>query len=295
MAITGITGMLAKGQPQAWLPEGFGQLVIQPVQAMSAAIQAIGSTQANANSNSYRVPVVKTDPSAAWVAEGEEIPASEQDLDEDADRFHKLAGLTIVSSELANDSNPDAAEQVGLGLARDIARKLDGAFFGSRGASENQPRGLGDITGVNAIATDTTAWQSLDPFTSATYAAENVGAQLAAFVANPNDALTIAQLKDQTGSNRPLLGTDPTTATKRLIDGVPLLTSPAVAAGNVWGLPGLGQVLIVVREDVKLVRDESVFFTSDRVALRATMRVTTLFPHPAAIQRISLKTADKAS
>ena len=123
--------MLAKGQPQAWLPEGFGQLVIQPVQAMSAAIQAIGSTQANANSNSYRVPVVKTDPSAAWVAEGEEIPASEQDLDEDADRFHKLAGLTIVSSELANDSNPDAAEQVGLGLARDIARKLHGAFFGS--------------------------------------------------------------------------------------------------------------------------------------------------------------------
>ncbi|MDK9655204.1 phage major capsid protein [Propionibacterium freudenreichii] len=287
--------MTTPNTPQAWLPETIGELIVQPVQAASVAITALGSVFADAQTDQYRVPVVKTDPAAAWVPEGTEIPVSEQGLGEDADRFHKLAGLTIVSSELANDSNPDAAEQVGLGLARDIARKLDGAFFGSRGASENQPRGLGDITGVNAIATSTTAWQSLDPFTSATYAAENVGAQLAAFVANPDDALALAQLKDQTGSNRPLLGTDPTTATKRLIDGVPLLTSPAVAAGTVWGLPGLGQVLIAIRSDTSLVRDESVFFTSDRVAIRATMRVTTLFPHPAAIQRISLKAADKAS
>lgn len=55
-----------------------------------------------------------------------------------------------------------------------------------------------------------------------------------------------------------------------------------------WGLPAGGLVVIAVRSDVELLRDESVYFTSDRVAIKASMRVTTLFPHEAAIQKVSL-------
>lgn len=278
--------MTTTGQPQAWLPEQIGALIVQPVEQNSVAIQALGATTTSGAVDSYRVPIVKADPSAAWVAEGAEITPSDSDLDEDADTFHKLAGLTVISSELANDSAPDVAEQIGQGLARDIARKFDGAFFGSRAASTLAPRGLGDIAGIGTV-TGPAAWTDLDPFAEAISNASQVGASLAAFVASPSDALALSKLKVQSGSNLPLLGADPTTPTKPVIAGVPLLTSSAVTAGTIWGLPA-DRVVIVLREDATVTRDESVFFTSDRVAIRAILRATVLYPHAAAIQRIQL-------
>lgn len=194
--------MTTKPQPTAWLPEAIGSLVVQPVQAASVAIQAVGAVNAGSQVNAYRVPIVTADPTAAWTAEGDEITASDTSLGEDADNFHKLAGLTIVSSELANDSSPDVAEQVGLGLARDIARKLDAAFFGKRASSILQPRGLGDITGVGDVEAGT-AWANTDPFAEAQAHAEGAGATIGSFVANPADALALAKIKRMTGSNEP--------------------------------------------------------------------------------------------
>lgn len=282
---TPATMLTTAPQPKAWLPDDIGSLVIQPVQASSVAIQAAGSVTAAAHTDAYRVPIVAEDPTAAWVAEGEEIPASTATLGEVADTFHKLAGLTVISRELAEDSSPDVAQQVGAGLGRDIAHRLDSAFFGARGDNALAPKGLGDLTGTGTV-TAGTKWTNSDPFIQAIYQAENEGATLNAFVANPADALALAQLKAATGSNLPLLGPDPTEATRRVLSGVPLLTSPAVAAGTVWGIPA-GRVLVAIREDVLLARDESVYFTSDRIALRATMRVTFLHPHEKAIQKIT--------
>jgi HK97 family phage major capsid protein len=279
--------MTTATQPQTWLPEQIGSLVVQPVQKASVAIQAVGSVGAGARVNSYRVPIVTADPTAAWTAEGEEITVSEASLGEDVDTFHKLAGLTIISSELANDSSPDVAEQVGLGLARDIARKLDSAFFGTRSDSTVQPRGLGDITGISTVDAGS-AWTNTDPFAEAQAAAEDEGATIASFVANPADVLSLAKIKRETGSNEPLLQPDPTQPARRTIVGVPLLVSSAVTQGTIWSLPGAGRIVIAIREDVSLARDTSAYFTSDRVAIRATMRVTTLFPHPASIVKIAL-------
>jgi hypothetical protein len=42
---------------------------------------------------------------------------------------------------------------------------------------------------------------------------------------------------------------------------VPLLVSPAVAAGTIWGLPR-DRVVVVVRDDAEAQSDRSVFFTS---------------------------------
>ncbi|MBI0294808.1 phage major capsid protein [Streptomyces sp. PRKS01-29] len=120
----------------------------------------------------------------------------------------KFAGLTVVSSELAEGSNPDAQQIVGNGLARSIARQVDAAFFGSLSAPAS--RGLEALPGTTTV----TAGRSGPTWTffEAIAAAENVGATLTSFTAHPNYALTLAQLKDQTGSNRPLLGSDPTHA-----------------------------------------------------------------------------------
>jgi HK97 family phage major capsid protein len=63
------------------------------------------------------------------VAEGAEITPSDPTLQELVVTPPKVAGLTIVSREMADDSDPAAAQVVGDGLARDIARRIDQAAF----------------------------------------------------------------------------------------------------------------------------------------------------------------------
>ena len=43
----------------------------------------------------------------------------------------------------------------------------------------------------------------------------------------------------------------------------------------------------VIRQDASVVTDSSVFFTSDRVAIRATLRVSFGFPYPLAITKVT--------
>ena len=286
MPVTPSTMTTTAPQPKAWLPDEVGPVVIQPVAAESVAISVLGHTSAPGSVDAFRVPIVTGDPAASWVAEGQEITVSASELGETGDYFHKVAGITVISSEMAQDASPDIAQQVGAGLGRDIARKIDAAFFGKRADTTLAPKGLGDLTSTGTV-TAGAHWTNTDPFVQAIYQAGAVGATLAAFVAHPADALALAQIKDQTGSQRPLLGNDPTHPTRPVLAGVPLYTSPAVTEGEVWGLPGGGRVVIAVRQDILLQRDESVFFTSDRIALRATMRVTFLYPHEAAIQKIT--------
>ena len=288
--------MTSTGQPRAIVDSAVGNLIIRPLQAKSVALRAATRINVDEASTAFRVPVVTDDPAVAWVAEGEEIGGSAAKLTEDADVFHKLAGLTAVSNELLDDSAPAIADIVTGGLARSLALKLDTAFFGARGTDVKAPRGLGDIADVHTIAAGAKL-TSLDPFTDAVYAASKAGgATLSAFVAHPDDGLAIAKIKEKADSQRPLLQPDPTrgdgvteagTVTPAAtIAGVPFWTTPACTKGTIWGIPR-DSVVVAVRKDITLVKDSSVYFTSDVTAVRALARVTTVFGHPAAIQKIT--------
>lgn len=286
--------MYTAGANKAFLPEAIHDLIVQPVTTESVALDVANTINAEGHVNVYRVPIIASDPTAEWTAEGDEITASDAGLDEAASPFFKLAALTVITRELAEDSSPQAADIVGQGIARDLAKKLDSAFFGTHVTAagppvvtnDDQPAGLEDLTGFNPVNAGA-SWGNTDPFAEATYAAEGVGATLGAFVANPADALLLAKVKKATGSNEPLLGNDPTQPTRRVLAGIPLRVSPAVSPGTIWGIPHT-RTLVALREDVNLQIDHSAFFTSDRVAIRATLRVAFLFPHAAAVQKITL-------
>jgi HK97 family phage major capsid protein len=81
-------------------------------------------------SHQLRVPRVTQDCQASWVSEGNEIPVTDAALDEIDIKPAKLAGLSVISNELAMDTSPAALQVVGDSLVRDLARKLDSAFFG---------------------------------------------------------------------------------------------------------------------------------------------------------------------
>ncbi|MGP5198378.1 phage major capsid protein [Brachybacterium alimentarium] len=265
-------------------PDQIEQLVVQPVEANSVALQA--GTLVTTAATRTKIPRVTQDPSASWVAEGEEIGTSDPAVDDITVTPEKLAGLAVVSTEAAEDTSPAAADMIGDGLARDIAKKLDAAFFGSAPGGTAQPNGLEDLDDVTEVDAGD-AWEDLDPFAAALSNAEGHGMQVSSFVANPADALALSQLKESTSSIRPLLGSDATSATRRVVLGVPLLVSSAVTAGTVWGIPK-ERAVIVRRKDVELDVDTSAYFTSYRTAVRAIMRVGFGFTDPATIQKVVL-------
>ncbi len=264
------------------LPDQHGPLVVQP--ALAASIFAQVATTAVCKSTHYRIPIVSADPTASWVAEGAEIAPTDPTLDELTVTPAKVAGLTIISRELADDSNPAAAQVVGDGLARDIARRIDQAAFA--GLAAPAPAGLSTLSGVQAY-TNAGAFSNLDFAAEAISKAETVGATVTAFVAGPATALALAKIRQTTGSNQPVLGIDATSATGRRILGVPLYVSAYVAANTLWAIDS-SRVWLVVRDDAAVEADRSVFFTSDRVAVKATMRAAFGFVHPQAVVKVSV-------
>lgn len=268
--------------PAILRPEEVDRLLVLPT--FTASVAARVARRVNINASELRVPSITEDPSAAWVAEGAEIPASDATVAEITVTPAKLAGLSVITRELADDSSPAAAEVVGQGLARDLARQVDKAFFGN--LSGVAPKGLESLAGVTAVNAGA-AWTNVDPFAEGAAAAEGVGADLAAWVAHPDDALALAKLKTGTGSNLPLLAQDPTQPARRVLAGLPLYVSSAVTAGTIWGLDPT-RALLVVRDGAEVTADASVYFSSDRVAVRARLRVGFGFPDPAAIVKVKV-------
>lgn len=264
-------------------PDEVGALVIRPLIEQSVAAQV--STVVQTASHDFRVPVVSADPVAAWTAEGAEIAVSDPTLTEVVATPKKLAGLTVVTNELASDSSPAALSVVGDGLVRDLRRKIDAAYFAGA-TPTNGPAGIGVLSGVSTVDAGA-SFANLDWAEEAKSLVETAHSALTAFVAAPGTALALATIKEQTGSNKSLLGSDPTQPASRAIGGVPLYTSPAVAADTVWGISAPHSIF-VLRQDASVVTDTSAFFTSDRVAVRATLRVAFAFPHPASVVKVTI-------
>lgn len=75
--------------------------------------------------------------------------------------------------------------------------------------------------------------------------------------------------------------------TQRAIFGVPLLVNSKVAAGTVWGL-ATDRTFMVLRTDVDLQISHRAYFTSDQIAVSATLRIGFAFTMPKAVAKIAL-------
>lgn len=261
-------------------PADVDALFLTPMLFLSVAAQLC--REVRIDSTSFRIPRILKDPQANWTAEAAEIIPDDMGSDEAVVTPTAVKGLSLISNELAEDSSPEAAEAVGEGLARSAARRVDEAFFTALPAPA--PKGLTSLTGISAVAAPS-AWANLDPFSSATAAAEGQGANVSAWVCSPTDALLLAQLKSADGSRTPLLTTDPAEPARRVVEGRPLYVSRYVKAGDVYGIDKSLAVL-VVRRDATVVADSSPYFSSDRTAVRCVARVGFGFPQEAGLVRI---------
>lgn len=259
-----------------------GDLLVRPVMDTSVASRVC--TSVTTTSHTYRVPIITADPSAAWVPEGVEIPFSQTEGDELPITPQSVKGLTSFSVEFEGDATPEVIAQVGDGLTRDIARRVDHAFFADSGQA-NQPAGLADLTGFNPV--DSGGWTDADPFSLAVVNAETHFTQIDSWVCNPATLGQLMSIKEGTTSVRPLL-TEVVVANQlqRQIMGAQVLVSPYVPDGVVWGLPR-NRCVFVVREDASVTRHDDTLASSGQVLLRGLMRIGWGFTDPAALSKIA--------
>lgn len=262
-------------------PDAVGPLIIEPVTQASVALRV--STVWQTDSQSVVIPKITDDPSADWLPENTEIPASEATGDSISVTPKKLAGITYIANELADDTSPEAGAIIGQRLAADMGHKIDRAFFGSHITDDEnpdynaaRPLGLESIPLVNLSRIDANpTGSSLDAFAEAVAAAEAQGVTIENWVTTPAIKLALRKLKTATGSNSYLLDYINGQLT---VHGAPVLSSPQVTTGSVWGLPPT-RAYTVLRKDVEVRFDTSVRFQFDQIAVRGVMRLAFGFPH----------------
>ncbi|MDE0545445.1 phage major capsid protein [Microbacterium sp. C7(2022)] len=268
--------------------EESGPLLIEPLSNASVAMrvsQVIATDQER-----YRIPKIVSDPTTAWIGESEDIPESDLAAENVSTTPAKVAGIVFIPNELAEDTTPAAAEIIGRRLVQGVVPKVDAAFFGIAPDEEDpdyeahRPAGLESIN-VASLSHVDAAPTSIDPFIDGLAAAEAEGAELTSWVMHPDTAKTLAKLKAGTGSNVPLLGTVEA-GTRRVIQGVPISTSPHVTPGTVWGIPE-DRSIIVVRKDVELMASQHWGFKKDQLAVRVVARIGFLFPAARSLVKIS--------
>lgn len=266
------------------LPDDYGSLIIQPVTEASIAFQVADVIPTSLHR--YIVPLVTEDATASWTAEGQEIAESDPTFDKLVIELAKLAGLTETTTEMLEDSDPEAGDVIGASIARDIAKKVDQAFFGNLSAPA--PKGLGSITAdVNTVTVTGGVLTDLDPFAAALSLSAQNGGSIQSFVANPSDVLLVSTLKKQADSIEPVLNINVSRPGAQTVFGVPLLSSPAVPPNTIWGIDPTYAKLIL-RKDVDIDTSEHAAFTRDAVLIRAVMRLGFGFPHPKALSRINI-------
>lgn len=260
------------------LPEGHGALILDPLRAESVALNPAVSQTIMSGTRAWTIPVVATDAAASWVREGEEIAPSNPTMRDLTIVPAKTAGLVPVSRETMDDSSPSAREVVGASLAASIREQVDSAFLGAVAAPA--PQGLGTITPTVITA----PLDSLDPFLDAKAASAAVGGSPTGILIHPDDALVLYKLRDQADSNRPLVGETNSAA------GLPLIVTSHATAGQIW-LVDARKNYVVVREDIDVEVSKDAYFSSDRTAVRAVMRVGFGFVNEAANVRIDVDAA----
>ena len=260
-----------------------GPLVEIPWKAASVALAT--TTNIATTSSEWRVPVVQSDVTSAFVNENEEIDLSDPTLDEVKVTPRKLASLTRISREAADDSDPASAAVVGDSISRDLAYRTDLAFVAA--STAKGPVGLGSLVGQGAQSVPVTgSIVDLDPFVTAVGKLEEHGAKATAFIADSRTWTALSLLRQfdgDTTSNIPLMGIDPTAPQGKSIQGVPCysLRAGILPVGHVWCYDR-SRVFSVIRSGVQLALSNDAFFTADAIAIRATTRIAWAFADPEA-------------
>lgn len=253
---------------QAWRPD---QNAFNPAEAVPDALILSHSNVSGVIEGDQPALHVAylTDDTAQFTAEGAEIPESDPALDEVLIHTAKITQLVRLTREQYQQHG--TATELSTSVQRAIIKKANEAFLTQPAPATGKtapPAGLtnlaGIVPGTAPIKTD------LDPLVDLVAQLESNGATPTGIIVDPLAWAALRKIKTATGAATTLLGAGTNDSVKMLLD-IPVTVSNALTAHT--GLIIDSNAIASAVGPVNVATDESIYFTSDSIALRATWRI----------------------
>lgn len=196
-----------------------------------------------------RIPGQTQGSTVAWVGETAPKPVSALGFADITLRFNKLAGIVVISDELARLSTPSAEAIIRGDLVAQIAQFTDDSFINPAYAAVTDVRPASVTNGVTPIAasgTDADALRTDVRAVYSTFIAANLSTAGAAWVMTSTQAMAIGMMQNPLGQNEfPGLGAEGGT-----FMGLPVLVSEVVPSDS------SGSIIVLVKQSEILLADE---------------------------------------
>ena len=198
-----------------------------------------------------RVPTQTAGSTAQWVGETQPKPVSALGFDQVTLDEHKIAGIVVISQELARSSSPNAVDLIQGDLVKAVAARIDATLLDPTAAAVAgvSPASLTNgVTPIAASGTDAAALRSdvQDLFTS--YLDANMSVSNLVWVMSPGQALAISLMQNALGQAE-FQGITPQGGT---FFGLPVIVSNAVPATSG------GSMIVLINQGSILAADDGV-------------------------------------
>lgn len=225
-----------------------------------------------------RIPGQTQGSTVNWVGELGAKPVSALGFEDITLRFNKLAGIVVISDELARLSTPSAEAIIRDDLTAQIAQFMDDSFINPAYAAVSDVRPASVTNGVTPIpasGTDADALRADVRSVYASFISANLSTSGAAWVMTSTQAMAIGMMLNPLGQPEfPGLGAEGGT-----FMGLPVLVSEVVPADS------NGSIIVLVKQSEILIADEG-GVTID-VSREASLQMDSA-PTPGAAQLVSL-------
>lgn len=196
-----------------------------------------------------RIPGQTQGSTVAWVGETAPKPVSALGFEDITLRFNKLAGIVVISDELARLSTPSAEAIIRGDLVAQIAQFTDDSFINPAYAAVADVRPASVTNGVTPIpasGTDADALRADVRAVYSTFISANLSTAGAAWVMTSTQAMAIGMMQNPLGQLEfPGLGAEGGT-----FMGLPVLVSETVPGDS------NGSIIVLIKQSEILLADE---------------------------------------
>jgi HK97 family phage major capsid protein len=280
-------GITTAGTGKAFSPEEMARSFVDLLAPQSVVMES-GVQRVETEAETYSFPVVRSDFSAGFVGELDDLPTGGFGADPLKVTPRKIAAADLIANELMADGGPEFLNPIARSLMRSVALGFDReALIGD--GSGNGFAGIASTPGIQTH-TVTGGLADLDPFVSAFGLLESANARATAIVMAPQTWAGLLALRETSGSLKPLLSESagsPTAGVQRSILGVPVWLSSFMARTDILVYEA-DQIFAVWRKEAGFEISNQAGFLKDGTAVRAIARAVIAVPNAAAVCKISI-------
>jgi len=220
---------------------------------------------------------------ATVVAEGDDIPEVDVDLDELVVQTVKVASLMTYSRELGRQ--PKSPDELAQSMARAVREKLDLLFLAQAAPTAPAVSPAAGLLNQAGIQSQTAVANNFDKLIALKSAVETAGGQPSAWIVAPSTMATLASMKAGTDLNSYLLGAGVEAGQLRLL-GLPIEVNNQLSAKS--GLLISKTDIYSAVSDVELAISEHAAFSKDSTQARVTARIGFGVPRPGRVGKFTV-------